>query len=306
MWRSEGGWLQAVGGGSLTVSPTPNQGGPLSRGQDLLAVVHYTATGNVSSAAEHFLNPRSEVSCHCLISRGGDVVQFVPFHRVAWHAGRSYWKGVHGVNSVSIGIELENPGRLRREGDCGVSWFGKKYALSDLVEQEHPRGGKSEGNLWLPYTEIQLQALTDLLLLLKEQGLVSEIVGHDDVAPGRKWDPGPHFPMERVRAAVFAAARSELTLAVSAEPQTAVSTSPPDSSFSAVRRAQVVPSRLNIRSGPGSNFERIESCAEAGQWVEILEERAGWSRVRVVQEGWVSSRYLKGGDVVLQSTRKVS
>ncbi|MFW5452458.1 1,6-anhydro-N-acetylmuramyl-L-alanine amidase AmpD [Thioalkalivibrio sulfidiphilus] len=100
-----------------------------------------------------------EVSAHVLIRRDGQVVQYVPFDRRAWHAGASSWQGRTRCNDFSIGIELEG--------------------CDDL-----------------PFEPEQYQRLTEVILALREAypGIAPDaIAGHADIAPGRKTDPGPHF-----------------------------------------------------------------------------------------------------------------
>jgi len=104
------------------------------------------------------------VSAHALIRRDGEIVQFVPFHRRAWHAGVSNYQGRERCNDFSIGIELEG--------------------ADDI-----------------PYTDQQYEHLADLLsaLLANYPGLSPDrIVGHSDIAPGRKTDPGPSFDWDRL------------------------------------------------------------------------------------------------------------
>ena len=104
-----------------------------------------------------------KVSAHFLIRRGGELIQFVPCVRRAWHAGESSWKGRSRCNDFSIGIELE---------------------------------GSSD----LPFTDAQYDRLAVLTRALKARYPVADIVGHSDIAPGRKSDPGPHFDWARYRA----------------------------------------------------------------------------------------------------------
>lgn len=109
-----------------------------------------------------------EVSTHLLIRRNGEVVQFVPLGRRAWHAGASWCEGRARVNDFSIGIELE---------------------------------GSEDG----PYTDAQYRALTELTraLLVRFPALRRErIYGHEDIAPGRKTDPGPYFDWSRYLASI--------------------------------------------------------------------------------------------------------
>ena len=106
-----------------------------------------------------------QVSAHLLIRRDGQVVQYVPFDRRAWHAGQSCFDGRDRCNDFSIGIELEG-------------------------SDEHP------------YEEVQYQVLARVCqVLLKAYPSLSpeRIVGHSDIAPGRKTDPGPYFEWSRLR-----------------------------------------------------------------------------------------------------------
>lgn len=105
-----------------------------------------------------------EVSAHVLIRRDGEVVQYVPFDARAWHAGRSSWQGRENCNDFSVGVELEG---------CDDQ----------------------------PFTEIQYQRLAELVRALWARYPDSRgaLIGHSDIAPGRKTDPGPCFDWERVR-----------------------------------------------------------------------------------------------------------
>jgi AmpD protein len=105
------------------------------------------------------------VSSHLLIRREGEIIQFVPFNKRAWHAGISEFQGVRDCNDFSIGIELE-------------------------------------GSDHQPFTEIQyavLASVTKLLLAYYPLLNRDRIVGHSDIAPGRKSDPGPHFEWDKFR-----------------------------------------------------------------------------------------------------------
>lgn len=109
-----------------------------------------------------------KVSAHALIRRDGEVIQFVPFDKKAWHAGQSSYEGFSACNDFSIGIELE--------------------------------GCDSE-----PFTDAQYHSLIELTrtLLMSYPSLTQKhITGHSDIAPGRKTDPGPCFDWDRYRAAL--------------------------------------------------------------------------------------------------------
>ena len=117
------------------------------------------------------------VSSHLLVRRDGEVVQYVPVHRRAWHAGQSSFRGRERCNDFSVGIELE-------------------------------------GTDDRPYTAAQYRRLGRLIRILR-QGVASlrgaAIVGHSEVAPGRKTDPGPAFDWPRLRQLVDAPVRSAAT-----------------------------------------------------------------------------------------------
>ena len=101
------------------------------------------------------------VSAHFFIRRDGTLIQFVPCTQRAWHAGASCWEGRERCNDFSIGIELE-------------------------------------GTDDLPFTEAQYATLAPLVQALKEAYPIRAVVGHSDIAPGRKTDPGPHFAWQRL------------------------------------------------------------------------------------------------------------
>jgi N-acetyl-anhydromuramoyl-L-alanine amidase len=110
------------------------------------------------------------VSAHVLVRRDGELVQYVPFHRRAWHAGRSAWQGREACNDFSLGIELE--------GADDLPYADAQYrARADLL-----------GALAVAYPSLNRGDLT----------LADRIVGHSDVAPGRKTDPGPAFDWDRL------------------------------------------------------------------------------------------------------------
>ncbi|MEO4048008.1 N-acetylmuramoyl-L-alanine amidase [Pseudomonas sp. CAU 1711] len=133
-------------------------------------VLHYTSTGMARSLA---LLTQGEVSAHYLIGDApAKVYRLVDEDRRAWHAGESEWQGRTWLNASSIGIELVNQGYF-----------------------DGP-----QGRYWQPYGEAQMQALIALLKdLVKRHGLpIDSIVGHSDIAPQRKVDPGPLFPWRRL------------------------------------------------------------------------------------------------------------
>ena len=127
-----------------------------------LVVLHYTGMEDAASAIDRLRDPEAKVSCHYLIAEDGQVMRMVAEDKRAWHAGQSYWRGVQNVNSASIGIEIVNPG--------------------------HEYG-------YRPFTAQQMEALLPLLAGIVERHQIprANVVGHSDVAPARKQDPGELF-----------------------------------------------------------------------------------------------------------------
>lgn len=132
-----------------------------------MVVLHYTEMKPVESSLERLCDPGAEVSAHYLISEDGEVTLLVPEDKRAWHAGQSYWRGHKDVNSASIGIELDHPG----------------HALG-----------------YREFAEAQIDALIPLLHRILQRYDVprANVVGHSDVAPARKSDPGELFPWDRL------------------------------------------------------------------------------------------------------------
>lgn len=154
-------------------------------------VWHYTAC-SAEAALAAFKNPKVAVSAHFLVKTDGTVIQCVPCNRPAWHAGQSEWAGRKGLNQFSIGIELENLGPLRN-GYPVKDTYGRKYDGPVLSLEQPVHGFKN----WADYPEEQLDAAEKLARNLIALYPIQDMLGHSDVAPKRKIDPGPAFPMAR-------------------------------------------------------------------------------------------------------------
>jgi N-acetylmuramoyl-L-alanine amidase len=267
--------LTHADGTALPFVTTPNMGAVM---QPEYLVIHYTAAGNADGVISWFRNPQSEVSAHLVIGRNGDITQVVPFDRIAWHAGKSQWDGRAGLNKFSIGIELDNAGKLERVGSRWLSKATKRAYPEDevlLANHKHdPPGTPPSG--WHEYTEAQIEATLAVGHLLAQRYGLKDVLGHEDIAPGRKTDPGPAFPLSSLRARLFGRHndRDEIYLASAA---------------------------LNIRSGPGAQYPTLPgSPLPANTRLAVEEKQAVWWRVEVpdaisdaAAEGWVHSRFLK-------------
>jgi N-acetylmuramoyl-L-alanine amidase len=254
---------------------TPNQGDELVAPSVL--VVHYTAGRSAESSVGWLTNPRAKASAHCVIARNGAITQLVPFDRVAFHAGRSLWNGQAQLNRWSIGIELDNPGPLVRTGQLYRTWFGAAVAADDVFVGRHKHGGPEQG--WHVYPTAQLDALVDLASALFDSYPLKEVVGHEDIAPGRKRDPGPAFPMGNFRSLLLGRATER-----DADNPTAVATA-----------------AVNFRSGPSAQSPKlVEAPLPKGTRVEILDRSGPFCHVEVLsefdgesgQQGWVHGKFL--------------
>ncbi len=198
------GRLHDAAGDIVRQHPTPNLGGTLAA---RFAVIHYTAGGSLGSALRTLSRRkrRGNVSAHLVIGRDGAVAQLADFRRITWHAGVSKLthKGVEyrGLNRHAIGIELVNYGWLDMSADDGWRRGPILVAHGDAIEARHKNGGPAMG--WQIYPKAQIDALIAALRALHAGYGILDVVGHDDIAPQRKTDPGPAFPLSRVRRATF-------------------------------------------------------------------------------------------------------
>lgn len=182
--------------------PSPNHGGIIT---PKFVVMHYTAGWTAAGAISTFEKKSSQVSAQLTIDTDGTIYQHVPFNIKAWHAGPSEYKGYTGINSHSIGIELVNPGYLRKvTGGLPDTYMDSTGAthlipMQHLVKMEYPRVG-SGVFYWPTYTEDQLQALEDITKLLIQEYSLEDVTSHEEIdTRGWKTDPGPAFPMNRFK-----------------------------------------------------------------------------------------------------------
>ena len=132
-----------------------------------MIVLHYTGMEDARVAIDRLRDPAAKVSAHYVVDENGTILRLVDEERRAWHAGRSHWRGTTDVNSASIGIEIVNPGHE----------FGYR-----------------------PFTDEQIDALLPLVADIKARHDITRgnVVGHSDIAPSRKRDPGELFPWVRL------------------------------------------------------------------------------------------------------------
>lgn len=178
---------------------TKNKGAAI---QPRYLILHYTAGLTASGAISWFKNPESQASAHLVIDRNGAVTQMVPFNRKAWHAGNSSWNELVGLNGHSIGIEIVNAGKLNRTA-AGKwrNWAGNEIPEEQVVLATHKHETREAG--WHAYTEAQLNTVAEIGTTLHRHFGFLDVLGHDDVSPRRKVDPGPAFPMTSIASRIM-------------------------------------------------------------------------------------------------------
>ncbi|WP_421731170.1 N-acetylmuramoyl-L-alanine amidase [Brevundimonas sp.] len=152
---------------TLTITDAPSPNFDERRAPPDILVLHYTGMRTGEEALARLRDPAAEVSAHYLVEEDGRIFSLVPEARRAWHAGRGVWQGETDINAASIGIEIVNPG--------------------------HEFGYRA-------FPDVQVQAVIDLTSDIRSRWTIPDarIIGHSDLAPERKEDPGELFPWKRL------------------------------------------------------------------------------------------------------------
>lgn len=263
----------------LPYKASPNHGGPFANGLPDAIIIHFTAGASAESSAKWLCNPQAKASAHVVVGRDGSITQLVPFNTVAWHAGTSSFGERNGYNKFSIGIEIDNPGRLRKtEAGTFQAAFGRTYSADQVIKAVH-RNEHAE-SYWLAYTEAQLDAVFELCATLCETYKICEILGHEEIAPGRKDDPGPAFPLDRLRQRLLFKGRDQDEI---------------DDQPAEPLLASVTASGLNFRAAPSPDAAKIAPAIPQGTQVEVLDTQStpGWTRIAFKgKTGWVKADFL--------------
>lgn len=259
------------GGNVKEFTKTPNHSGEFRAGNLDTIIIHYTA-GAATTAIRTLTNPRVKASAHVVLARDGSITQLAPFNIITWHAGRSSYKGRTGFNKYSIGIEIENDGWLKESGSDYISWYGKVRKGNEVMQGLHRN--ETRKRAWHTYTQEQIETVIELCQLLIDEYDIKHILGHEEIAPRRKFDPGPAFPLDKIRTNLLASSRNE------------------DKSIELPDEMRVAVRALNIRSLPSISGEKIAKPLVRNQKVKILQTKGDWYKVSTEIEGWVSGKYL--------------
>lgn len=264
-----------------------------------IVVLHDTAgrleKGN--SAAYLRDNPAG-VSVHFVVERDGSIEQQVPLNRRAGHAGKSTFQGRSDCNAFSIGIEVVNPGRMRRVSEHeALTWWGEEFPIGagaaqevedgfftvDMATPEHGSG------VWMDYSPEQLVAIESLLgALFAGIGTLRDITTHWYISPGRKVDTNPLFPLEQLRARILG--RDD----PADEGAEALSEPVPTATMLRIRAPG---DSLSMRRWPSFN-PNVIGAVPHGTLVPVLRsgvfDGRGWSLVQYAgREGWIVDAYTE-------------
>jgi N-acetylmuramoyl-L-alanine amidase len=251
---------------------SPNRGAPFAPPAPDTIVIHFTAGGSLESSVQTLSDETSKASAHVVVGRDGKIVQLVPFDTVAWHAGVSSFQGRTGFNRFSIGIEIDNAGRLTQTASGGfMTWFMKPIDKADAVQAVHR--SETVATWWHAYTEVQIAKTFELCTLLIRAYNITSIVGHEEIAPSRKTDPGPAFPLDRLRDRLLGTRRDEIG---SAHLEVGV----------------ISAALLNARAEPSTSSTVLGTPLPRGTSVQIVEARQGWLRIISPRPAWVKEEHV--------------
>lgn len=233
-------------------------------------VAHFTAGSNLSGAYNTLIDPKVKACAHLIVDRDCTIYQLVPFNKETWHAGESKWRDRTFLNQYSIGVEIVNEGPLTPvNSDLFKSVWGKTYHSNEVMRAVH-RNEKIP-RFWQLYTPEQIDVCREIFKVLVEEYGIKHILGHEEISPGRKIDPGPAFPLDDMRLFIL---KNDLK-----------------SSTTIPTKGTVNVDKLNLRSLPNSTSRPIEIPFAKGTKISITEvTNSEWLEVSV--SGYVMRKYI--------------
>ena len=248
-------------------------------------VIHYTAGSSVESSVNTLRDANVKASAHLVIGRDGLIKQIIPFNKIAWHAGTSEWQSRIGLNKYSIGIEIDNAGRLSKVGENYQTWWGGFINKDQVFEGVHRN--ESQTAYWHAYTEQQIAAVLEVCRALGQKYGINSVLGHEEIAPIRKSDPGPAFPLDKFRQLLLENRSEEEEDEVENVPASEPIVQP--SALTGV----VTANSLNFRAEPTLNSDKKGDPLPLNTPVEVIGEKSGWYKIKVFEIGWVKKEYVK-------------
>ncbi|HLO55502.1 MAG TPA: N-acetylmuramoyl-L-alanine amidase [Saprospiraceae bacterium] len=231
---------------------------------------HYTAGTSINGSISHLRSVG--LSYHVIIDRDGSIIQCAPFNKRAGHAGVSNWKGLSDINKHAIGISMANRGYLQKfeNGSYGIVNSHNDPIGGFLTEDQVYKGNHFNGGInneyWEKYTNAQLIAFRDVCqALVQNYSTIKDLVGHDEIAMGRKPDPGPAFPFTDFYP-IFPDRNTDL---------------------GPVKAVQSSDGSLNVRRGMSGNFKLVRQLNN-GDKVHVRSEGYKYLNNNAVLNDWVS------------------
>jgi len=247
-------------------------------------IIHYTAGDNGKVAVKYFAMSTTKTSAHLVVNEDGNITQMVPFDKKAYHAGTSTYDGRSSFNNFSIGIEISNPGYLTKntKGEGYVNWIeatkaNPKPVADNMVFEGAHRNSVTKNKYWQKYTDEQIAAVEEICKAIAATYDIKYILGHEEIAVGRKTDPGPAFPLDELRTKIFNAAPKTVTELFR---ESIVPTN-------IIKQGVVTASKLNFRNGTSTEAEKLTDPILKDTIVSIIGEEGDWYKVLHKVKGWI-------------------
>lgn len=251
-------------------------------------IIHYTAGPSGPATVRQFAAASSTTSAHFVVSEDGSITQMVDLNRKAYHAGTSSYGGRTSYNNFSIGIEISNPGYLQKiDGKYYTWWEAKKEkktatSVSKVFTGAH-RNSVTKMTYWYKYPDVQVAAVRDLCEAICKAYQIKEILGHEEIAVGRKCDPGPAFPLDQMRTELLAKKNQSIGGLFKQALQ--------ESQVSNLVIGQVT-AKLNFRCDPSTTAALKSSPIPSGTNVYIVGKEGDWYNILHEINGWVDKEFV--------------
>ncbi|MBN2776906.1 MAG: N-acetylmuramoyl-L-alanine amidase [Bacteroidales bacterium] len=272
-------------GDKVTFEATPKISGEYQTGSPDTIIIHYTGGNSLRAAVNTLKNPKIKASAHMVVSREAEVVQMADLNVITWHAGTSSYifpdHTKQTFNKYSIGIEISNDGYLTKKGSKFYNSFSQEVSADFVFEGTHRNSDRVSLKYWHTYSEVQVKKVYEICeALIKEYPTIKYILGHEEIAPTRKVDPGPAFPLDDLR--------KQMNVWIPPAKPAA-----PERKKFPIGTVGTATAVLNFRSGPDTKFETVAETVQKNEKVMLLSEINGWFEVEQDIEGWVSKTYIE-------------
>jgi len=250
-------------------------------------VIHYTAGPSGPATVRLFSAKDAKLSAHLVAGEDGTMTQMVPFDKKGYHAGTSEYAGRSNFNGFSIGIEISNPGYLTKnpKGDGYLTWWeankatGTPYPADKVFEGKH-RNAVTTNKFWAKYPDEQIEAVKQTCAAICKAYKIKYILGHEEIAPGRKSDPGPAFPLDELRNELLGTTATTTTTTPVAPIKDVIVPA------GVIKTGTITAAKLNLRAAADPNGAII-SVLPKGEVVNIVKEEGDWYKVLFKVKGWV-------------------